>query len=129
LFFSFLFFFFTYTVQIVKIQQLNKHYIKHFKNYKTDPHKSFTVQGNLLDPYEQWWRIFPRATVTGGAWVHAPPHKTWKPGGSGSVSSPLPFSAGGDNAVTCKTTKTQHRQLILVFISFVFQIFFGFFLF
>jgi hypothetical protein len=39
------------------------------------------------------------------------------------------FLAGGDNTVTCKTIKTQHRQLILVFISFVFQIFFGFFLF
>jgi hypothetical protein len=39
------------------------------------------------------------------------------------------FLAGGDNTVTCKTIKTQHRQVILVFISFVFQIFFGFFLF
>jgi hypothetical protein len=47
------------------------------------------------------------------AWVHAPPHKTWKPGGSGSVSSPLPFSAGGDNAVTCKTPKTQQASLFL----------------
>jgi hypothetical protein len=35
------------------------------------------------------------------------------------VTTPLP----------AKTPKTQHRQLILVFISFVFQIFFGFFLF
>jgi hypothetical protein len=71
------------------------------------------VQGSLLDPYEQWWRVFPRTTVTGGAGVHAPPHKTWKPGGSGSVSSPLPFSAGGDNAVTCKTPKTQQASLFL----------------
>jgi hypothetical protein len=33
------------------------------------------------------------------------------------------------DTTTCKTIKTQHKQLILVFISFVFQIFFGFFLF
>jgi len=31
------------------------------------------------------------------------------------------------DTTTCKIIKTQHRQLILVFISFVFQIFFGFF--
>jgi len=49
---------------------------------------------------------------SGGASSHAPPpHKTWKPGGSGSVSAPLPFSAGGDNAVTCKTTKTQQMAV------------------
>jgi hypothetical protein len=22
---------------------------------------------------ERWWRVFQRATVTGGAWAHAPP--------------------------------------------------------
>jgi hypothetical protein len=22
---------------------------------------------------ERWWRMFQRATVTGGAWVHEPP--------------------------------------------------------
>jgi len=31
------------------------------------------------------------------------------------------FLAGGDNTVSCKTIKTQHRQVILVFISFVFS--------
>jgi len=45
---------------------------------------------------------------SGGASSHAPQSlaargftrrrtKTWKPGGSGSVSSPLPFPAGGED--------------------------------
>jgi hypothetical protein len=43
-------------------------------------------------------------------WVHAPPQKT---GMSGSAQLPLPFLAGGDNAVTCKTPKTQQASLFL----------------
>jgi len=30
---------------------------------------------------EQWRRVFPRATTTGGAWVHAPPQKNQATGG------------------------------------------------
>jgi hypothetical protein len=69
-------------------------------------------------------RVLPRATVAGGEPQKIP--------GSGRLEQLPPlflFLAGGDNTVTCKTIKTQHRQLILVFISFIFQIFFGFFLF
>ncbi|KAL3565470.1 hypothetical protein D5086_033516 [Populus alba] len=28
--------------------------------------------------HEQWWRVFPGATATGGAWVHAPPLENLK---------------------------------------------------
>jgi hypothetical protein len=47
---------------------------------------------------QEQWR---RATATGGAWVHAPPHKTPEKQGSATASSPLPVLAG----VTCKTPK------------------------
>jgi len=39
----------------------------------------------------------PHATAIGGTWVHAPPQKSWKTGGSCSASSPLPFPPGSEN--------------------------------
>jgi hypothetical protein len=57
------------------IQNSTKNYIKQFKIYKTDAQKSLTVLGNILEQHEQWRRVFPRATATGGAWIHAPPRK------------------------------------------------------
>jgi hypothetical protein len=40
----------------------------------------------------------PRAAAAGGAWVHAPPQrKSKRIGGSGTVSSPIPFPVGGED--------------------------------
>jgi len=33
------------------------------------------LQGSPSAPQEQWRRVFPGATVTGGAWTHAPPQE------------------------------------------------------
>jgi hypothetical protein len=49
------------------IQNSTKNYIKQFNIYKTDPQKSLTVLGNILEQHEQWRRVFPRAPATGGA--------------------------------------------------------------
>jgi hypothetical protein len=49
------------------IQNSTKNYIKQFNIYKTDPQKSLTVLGNILEQHEQWRRVFPCATATGGA--------------------------------------------------------------
>jgi len=54
----------------------------------------------------------PRATATGGAWVHAPPPKiqTNREGGSATTSSPLPFLAGGGQRRYLQNTKKRKQQ-------------------
>jgi hypothetical protein len=65
------------------------------------------------------WRVVPRATATGGAWIHAPPPmKVTETGGSGTSSSSLSPYAGSD----LQQQQKRNNQLILVFISFVFEI-------
>jgi hypothetical protein len=39
----------THTLQIIKIQKLNKNYIKQFKNYKTAPKKSWNCRERLCE--------------------------------------------------------------------------------
>jgi len=71
---------------------------------QNSPPKSITLLGNLLDLHEQWRRVLPRATATGGAW------KGRKTGGSGSASFPFPVLTG----VTCKKQKKGTQQSILL---------------
>jgi hypothetical protein len=63
---------------------------------------------------ERWRRVFQCATVTGGAWAHAPP-PVLETGGSALSSPSLPFCNGDLQ----NQTKTQHRQSILVVFFFV----------
>jgi len=74
-FFFFLFFCFFLHPQYKNInsKQLNKNYIKQFQNYKTATLKQSEITGMALCKPEQCRRVCPRATVAGGAWVHAPP--------------------------------------------------------
>ena len=111
-FFSFLFLFFLYiTLQNTISKQINK------KNYIKITNNNWNLQGTPSASWnsvqqdfwarEQWRRVFPRATVTGGASSHAPPslaarlpkrhRKQLETAGSGSPCSPLPFPAGGDH--------------------------------
>jgi len=53
----------------------------------------------------------PRATVTGGAWVHAPPQEKKATGGSGSTSSPLLFLAGGEDHRHLQNTQKRNKQV------------------
>ena len=51
----------------------------------------------FLELQEQWRRVVPRAAATGGSCTHAPPQeKSQALGGSGRLSSPLPFWTGGE---------------------------------
>ena len=45
---------------------------------------------------ERWRRVFQRATVTGGAWLHAPLLSVPEMGGSALLSPSLPFSTGSE---------------------------------
>ena len=51
------------------------------------PKNSRNCREGLLHPHEQFRRVFPRATATGGAWVHAPPRESAATGGIGFFHS------------------------------------------
>jgi hypothetical protein len=73
------------------------------------------VLENLLDLHEQWRRVFPRATATGGAWVHAPPQTT--PGKWTDLVGYLllfPSLTVVRNTITCNNRK-RTTQSILIF--------------
>ena len=99
------------------IQNSTKNYIKQFNIYKTDPQKSLTVLGNILEQHEQWRRVFPRATATGGAWTNR----------NRGVWTDFFFCVFLNRRWPAEQEKKCTQQLILVFISFVFEICFGFF--
>jgi len=96
-FFSFLFLFFLYiTLQNTISKQINKkNYIKITNN---NPKTIWNLQGTPSASWnsvqqdfwarEQWRRVFPRATVTGGAWTHAPPQATGNSGIGLTLFSP-----------------------------------------
>ena len=78
---------------------------------------------------KQWWHVFPRATATGGAWVHAPPPlvargfmrrrgKRTETEEVGSTPSPLHLSTGGDDPRHLQKEKT-HKPVdfILLFLD------------
>jgi len=60
---------------------------------------------------EQWRRVFQRATVTGGASLHAPPLMP-ETGGSALLSPSLPFPAGSEGTpLPAKHTKNASNGL------------------
>ena len=78
LFFSFLLFSFTFTfTQNINLKQINK--TLNNSNLQNSPPKLQELQRNpsgiAATVLEQWRRVYPRASVTSGAWVHAP---SWK---------------------------------------------------
>jgi hypothetical protein len=64
----------------------------------------------------------PRATATGGAWVHAPPQEN--PGNQGGLKRLLTFLADGD----LHNTKKHNKQLILSFPSLSSDLLLSFFI-
>jgi len=67
------------------------------------------MSGRLLELPEQWRRVVPRATATGGTWIHAPPPmKVAETGGSGTSSSSLsPYTGGESHRHLQKPKNTQ----------------------
>ena len=56
----------------------------------------------------------PRVAAAGGAWVHAPPQrKSKRIGGSGTVSSPIPFLASGEDH--CHLQQEKNTQITIDF--------------
>jgi len=55
---------------------------------------------------ERWQRVFQRAPVPGGAWLHAPPLMP-ETGGSALLSPSLPFPTGCEEHHYLQNTKTQ----------------------
>jgi hypothetical protein len=73
----------TSTLQNYKNSKLNtKNYIKQFKNYKTTFKNSRNCREVLLEPEEQWRRVFPRAPPVAARGSN---------GRKFSASSPFPF--------------------------------------
>jgi hypothetical protein len=86
------------------IQNSTKIYIKQFKIYKTDPQKSLTVLGNILEQHEQWRRVFPRAAANPRAAAKA----TGKQGSQGRLlllCLPTPAVGSPSPATTKKNTQ------------------------
>jgi hypothetical protein len=89
-------FFLYITLQNTISKQINKkNYIKITNN---NPKTIWNLQGTPSASWnsvqqdfwarEQWRRVFPRATVTGGAWTHAPPQATGNSGIGLTLFSP-----------------------------------------
>jgi len=71
------------------------------------------VQGNLLDPYEQWQRVLPRAT--GGALAHAlPPMKVTEPVDRGLLPLLYLLMPAVKVTVACNKGNNAQQQLILI---------------
>jgi len=69
---------------------------------------------------ERWRRVFQRATVTGGAWAHAPPQRETKTSGSSTSSSSLSVVTP---TITCTGSKnTQSQRKSVGFNFFLFRI-------
>jgi len=69
------------------------------------------VQGNLLDPYEQWQRVLPRATATGGALAHAlPPMKVTEPVDRGLLPLLCLLMPAVKVTVTCNNKKKNAQK-------------------
>ena len=79
-----IFFSFTSTLQIIKIQNIYKNYIKQFKNYKKKKQRATEIEaGTVLEGFlgcqNSGGVSFPRAIATSSKWVHAPlRERTWK---------------------------------------------------
>jgi len=65
---------------------------------------SFLGAGTVL---KQWWRVAPRATVTGGALVHAPPLELQNNKGSVTASPLLPLTGSENHCHLQKEKNTQ----------------------
>jgi hypothetical protein len=73
------------------------------------------MQGNLLDPYEQWQRVLPRATATGGALAHAlPPMKVTEPVDRGLLPLLYLLMPAVKVTVACNKGNNTQQQLILI---------------
>jgi hypothetical protein len=82
------------------------------------------LQGRPSALQQQWRRVVPRATASGGVWIHAPPPlKVAEPVDRGRLPLlclPTPTVKITD---TCNKGNNAQQQLILVlFFSFVLQI-------
>jgi hypothetical protein len=102
LFLFFSFFFVTSTLQIIQIQKpLNKNYITLWKLQKQplkNPGICWERFCEAMDTRNSGGASSPRATTTGGAWVHAPPQaKNRRQSGLGSASLLLPLLADGED--------------------------------
>jgi hypothetical protein len=114
LFFSFSFFLFPPHLNKVQIIKKNskshKYYIKQFENYKMNQ----TTRNSIRPTSGAARTVAARgtgATVTGGAWIHAPPPmKVAETGGSGTSSSSLSPYAGGEGHRHLQQGETTHNS-------------------
>ena len=97
------------TLQIIKIQKPNKQYIEQLEIYKINPKKfkKKKVLGSPLRLQKRGGTSPPRATATGGVWVHTPPQEN--PGKQGGLKRRPPFFPSSP-AVTCKTLKNATKS-------------------
>ena len=113
----FLFFSFSFTSTKYKYK-LNKYYIKQLlKNYKINPKKSITVQGQICEDkgqQEHWRRVSLCATVTSDAWVHEPPPMKDKNQWIGNAFFPPSFLHRRGGVTSPAKRKKNAIQLVLV---------------
>jgi len=68
-----------------------------------------------LDPYEQWQRVLPRATATGGALAHAlPPMKVTEPVDRGLLPLLCLLMPAVKVTAACNKGNNAQQQLILI---------------
>jgi hypothetical protein len=77
------------------------------------------VQGNLLDPYEQWWRVFPRAAAS----------NAWKWTDLVGYLLLFPSLPAVRNTITCNNRKRTTQSILIFCFCFAdLLLWFGFFL-
>lgn len=84
--------------------------------------KPGTVSGSPLETLEQRRRVFPRATATGSAWVHAPPLERLETGGLALLPFLFPSLPVVTNTITCNHKQNRNNTVDFRFLFHCFQI-------